>query len=429
MCRCIALAFILVFSTTNASAQDLRYIKHQITTLSGNTMHGRGYVQKGADRAGHYLVRQFQEMGLRPVGKDSVYTQDYSFPVNTFPGNVSLTIGKKTLVPGEDFLVDARSGSFQGEKLKVKTVDATKAFITTDDSRTLEQRLNPKGAPLVYWKHPDSVVGGSFVHRIAPDSLSKACYIVPVKGKMTWTVATKAFTKGATILYVQDSALPKRMKRTTVTVEAKLVDNNKQFNVMAMVPGTAVPDSFIVFTAHYDHLGMMGRNTLFPGASDNASGTALVLSLARYFVAHPQRYSVLFMLFSGEEAGLKGSKYFTEHPVVPLQQIRFLTNLDIMGDASQGVTVVNATEFSKEFGLLQQINTAQSLLPEIRSRGKAANSDHYFFSEAGVPAFFLYSNGGKGFYHDVFDKANTLSLTNIDKVTVLLEAFADRLQN
>jgi hypothetical protein len=99
-----------------------------------------------------------------------------------------------------------------------------------------------------------------------------------------------------------------------------------------------------------------------------------------------------------------------------------------MGSAENGVTVVNATEHPAEFSLLQSLNQKGGYLPEVRSRGKAANSDHYFFSEAGVPAFFLYNNGGPGYYHDVFDRPGTLPLTNVDKVLKLLMDFVAAIQ-
>jgi Zn-dependent M28 family amino/carboxypeptidase len=227
---------------------------------------------------------------------------------------------------------------------------------------------------------------------------------------------------------MQDSVLPRRLRRASIAIHSKLEPAVKCSNVVAMVPGTAVPDSFIVFTAHYDHLGKMGWDATFPGASDNASGTACVEWLAAHFAQQPQRYSMLFIAFSGEEAGLKGSHYFVEHSPVPLEKMRFLVNLDIMGSAENGVTVVNATGHHAEFSLLQSLNQEGGYLPEVRSRGKAANSDHYFFSEAGVPAFFLYNNGGPGYYHDVFDRPGTLPLTNVDKVLKLLMDFVAAIQ-
>lgn len=196
---------------------------------------------------------------------------------------------------------------------------------------------------------------------------------------------------------------------------------------MAMVPGT-LKDSFIVFTSHYDHLGMMGKEAMFPGANDNASGTSMMLYLASYYAQHPGRYTMVFIGFSGEEAGLIGSKYFTEHPLIPLNRIRFLTNLDMVGDATNGITVVNATTFKNEFELLKQINEKNHYLKEIKSRDKAANSDHYHFTEAGVPSFFIYSNGGKGYYHDVFDTPSNLSLNNVGKLSDLLIHFVSEIR-
>jgi len=189
------------------------------------------------------------------------------------------------------------------------------------------------------------------------------------------------------------------------------------------VPGK-VKDTFITFTAHYDHLGMMGDSTYFPGASDNASGTAMMLYLTSYLAAQPQHYSVLFIAFSGEETGLLGSSFYVQHPVVPLGSIKFLTNIDIMGDATDGVTIVNATEYPTEFDQLKRINDVQHYIPIIKSRGKAANSDHYHFTEAGVPSFFIYSNGGKGYYHDIYDIGAEVTLNHVEGVAKLLIDFA-----
>ncbi|WP_448636180.1 M28 family peptidase [Pedobacter panaciterrae] len=79
----------------------------------------------------------------------------------------------------------------------------------------------------------------------------------------------------------------------------------------------------MVITAHYDHLGGMGNKTYFPGANDNASGISFLLSLAKYYAANPQPYTMAFICFAGEEAGLLGSKYFTEYPLLALQKSGF----------------------------------------------------------------------------------------------------------
>jgi Zn-dependent M28 family amino/carboxypeptidase len=192
---------------------------------------------------------------------------------------------------------------------------------------------------------------------------------------------------------------------------------------MGMVKGTQQPDSFLVLCAHYDHLGSLGRNTWFPGANDNASGVAMLLELAAAIVEKPLPYSVLFVAFSGEEAGLLGSSFMAENPPVPLSKIRFLFNLDLMGFGEKGATVVNATLHPQEFARLQRLNEEGQYLTEIKARGKAANSDHFPFSEKGVPTFFMYLMGGPAYYHDVHDRPETLSLQGMRGSFRLIMAF------
>ncbi|MDQ6815507.1 MAG: M28 family peptidase, partial [Bacteroidota bacterium] len=123
------------------------------------------------------------------------------------------------------------------------------------------------------------------------------------------------------------------------------------------------------------------------------------------------------------EAGLLGSKYFTQHPLFPLKNIRFLLNLDLEGTGDKGITVVNATEYTKAFAALNAVNDSGHYLVKINPRGKAANSDHYWFSEKGVPAFFMYTLGGIKAYHDIFDKAETLPLTKYEDLFKLIVGF------
>jgi len=87
---------------------------------------------------------------------------------------------------------------------------------------------------------------------------------------------------------------------------------------------------------------------------------------------------MFLIAFGAEEAGLVGSKHFVEHPLFDLKQIRFLLNTDIMGSGEEGITVVNATLFKPEFEKLIELNEEGNYLPQIKSRGPAANSDHYF---------------------------------------------------
>jgi hypothetical protein len=431
MKRFISFLLIFTFGWFSSSAQlEKRWIKHHIALLAGRNMEGRGYVGDGRRAAEKYIIHRFKDYGLVPVTADSSFTQDYYFDVNTFPGEMELKINKKTLVPGEDYLVDAASASLKKRRLKIKVVDCLQWLDTTEYKTAFfdpDYKWSRKKA--YHLKNVDSFCKRTDEHPWHfTTKLGKGCFIIPEHGKMFWTVATEQMP--ATVFYVEDTVLPKKIKKVGVDVKAVFLDGfeNRNKNIIACVPGL-IKDSFIVFTAHYDHLGMMGSETCFPGASDNASGIAMLLYLADYFAKHPQHYTMVFIAFSGEEAGLLGSQYFVEHPLIPLENIKFLTNIDIMGDATDGVTVVNATEFPEQFALLQKINKDNNYLPQIKSRGKAANSDHYFFTQAGVPSFFIYSNGGPGYYHDVFDNVRSLPMTNIDRAAHLFTDFAQALNS
>jgi Iap family predicted aminopeptidase len=332
-------------------------------------------------KAAEYLSSQFQSYGLKPMSGND-FLQSFSYPVNTFPGKMDVTINGKDLVPGKDFIISPESKGVKGKG-------------------NLERA--------------DSV---QFVNR--PNRL-----IIKLEDKLTWSVAPEQ--ADFTLVEVDRNAFRETPESFKVNIENDLIKNFKTANVCAIVKGTVKPDSVIMMTAHYDHLGGMGKDTYFPGANDNASGISLLLNLAHYYAAHPQPYSIGFICFAGEEAGLIGSKYFTEHPMVPLKNIRFLINTDLAGTGEEGITVVNATEFPKEFAMMNAVNDENKLLVKINSRGKAANSDHYFFTEKGVPAFFFYTMGGIKAYHDVYDKAATLPLNEHEDLFKLVVKFNDKL--
>jgi hypothetical protein len=260
----------------------------------------------------------------------------------------------------------------------------------------------------------------------------KVAGIIEFNTKLTWGQSQKV--ADYCLITILSTAMDidfKALKQLTcnVTIQNKFIPEYQSQNLIGYVEGTLHPDSFIVFSAHYDHLGKLGPAIYFPGANDNASGCAMLLSLARYYSLHPPAYSIAFMAFGAEEVGLVGSRYYTEHPLFPLNNIRFLLNMDIMGTGEEGITVVNGSVFKKDFDALHQINMKNNFIKDIKTRGKAANSDNYYFSEKGVKAFFIYTLGGIKAYHDIYDKAETLPLNEFENLFNLITHFATYLQN
>ena len=370
-----------LFYFSELSAQDLSFGRKIVDTLTSPYFWGRGYTNDGMGKAANFLESQFKLYGLLPMdGK--YFLQHFSYPVNSFPGKMEVSINGKELIPGKDFIVapETKGTKAAGDLIKkdsVTFVNAEEKFIVhLDDKLTMD--LSPEVASYSMINVDKKSIRG-----------------VPASFK--------------------------------VNIENKLLKNFKADNVCAIVKGTVKPDSFIFITAHYDHLGGLGKDTYFPGANDNASGVSLLLNLAHYYAQHPQPYSIGFILFAGEEAGLIGSKYYTENPLIPLKKIRFLINTDLAGTGEEGITVVNATEFPKEFAMMNAVNDENKLLAKINSRGKAANSDHYFFTEKGVPSFFFYTLGGIKAYHDVFDIAATLPLNEHEDLFKLIIKFNQKL--
>ncbi|NCX94931.1 MAG: M28 family peptidase [Chitinophagia bacterium] len=402
-------------SLPSDSAGIKQWLKTEIEHLADSSMHGRGYVKGGRDSAAAYLTRRFAQIGLKPLGRKKMYAQPYTFSVSTFPGKMELILNGNTLVAGKDYMVDPGSVGCVKKDTILQTIDLSKITSTEDWEKQLT-RFKPNG--VYYLKNIDIAEKvADLKKRQLGQELPPATYIVPQKEKFTWWVEES--TNDATVIFVRDYAMqPYDSATVSINIEQKTITNCNNENLIGYVPGTQ-EDNYVIVSAHYDHLGMMGTDAIFPGASDNASGCAMMLYLAQYFMLHPQKYSMVFIAFSGEEAGLKGSKYFTNQPIVMLNKIKFLLNIDIMGDATEGITVVNATEYPDEYATLIQANRAHSYLPDLKSRGPAANSDHYHFFMAGVPSFFAYSNGGKGYYHDTDDKPETLSLKNIDAAAQL----------
>jgi len=371
------LILLVLLKGMNATAQDLAFGRKMLDTLTSEYFWGRGYTNEGMKKAAEFLSNEFKAYGLEPMSNEN-YLQRFSYPVNTFPGKMEVTVNDRELVPGKDYIVSPE----------------TKGMKSSGD---LEQL--------------DSI---QFINRGEK-------VIIKMMDKLTWDISPEVAPYA--LIQVDKKAIRGNPNSFAINIENKLISNFKTANVCGIVKGTEKPDSIIMITAHYDHLGGMGKDTYFPGANDNASGVALLLNLAHYYAQHPQKYSIGFICFAGEEAGLIGSKYYTENPLRPLKSIRFLLNTDLAGTGEEGIMVVNATEFPKEFEIMTKINEEDKLLTAVKPRGKAAISDHYFFTEKGVPSFFFYTMGGIKAYHDVFDKAATLPLNEHEDLFKLLVKF------
>lgn len=381
MMRKLLFVTLIFWNSSAALAQDSLYTRSILKTLCSEKCFGRGYVRNGLKNAQQYIVREIKAHGGQPLFGKS-YTQAFKHPVNTFPKNVRIVVNSQELEIGRDVIPGADNPSVTGT-----------CSLQAKDSVTYTGSIN--GVKI----------------------------LLKLSNKLTYTVARSQSPVFS--LEIDRNKFKSIPASLSIDFQNKFEPGFTSKNIACKIPGKSLSDSTIVFTAHYDHLGGIGRSCYFPGANDNASGVSMLLNLLAYYQLHPPKYTTLFVFFAGEEAGLLGSEYFVKHSPITLSNIKFLINLDLLGTGDDGIMVVNGAVFTKEFERLQTLNNTLSLLPQVKKRGKAANSDHYWFSENNVPAFFIYTMGGITAYHDIYDREATLPLTKYKQVYNLLLQFVE----
>ena len=410
-----ALLLFTLFLVGISNAQDSSYAKEMIDSLCAPRYHGRGYVFQGDVKAASFIERQCKEKGLKSFGNS--YAQSFTLGVNTFPGDMSVKFNGELLQTGVDYQVNPGSqkitGSYKVLYLKPNMVKNQEKILKTASKKKVQNRF------VVIDEASENAIIEEFSKGINQNPLNAKGYVLLKEKKLTWWVSRRTYN--TTILDVSKEGLDKKIKTVDLAIDQEWISDYQSQNVVAFIPGQV--DSMIVFSAHFDHLGRMGKDTYIAGASDNASGSAMLLDLADYYVEHPPKYNTVFIWFAGEEAGLVGSKFFVEHPLFPLNKIKFLLNLDLMADAKKGITVVNGSIFNDAFDRLNAINERESLLNQVKARGAAANSDHYPFYEKGVLSFFIYTEGDYKHYHDVNDVPENIPLTNYSEVFQLITSF------
>jgi hypothetical protein len=410
-----ALLFYLVLASAGY-AQNMASVKTTIEYLCSPDLAGRGYLEQGDQKAAAWIGQELANRGVKPL-RDT-YFQSFNLSINTFPKEPTLKIGKKNLVYGVDFLVQPFSKAGSGKAVLIP-LDAKILQDKTLREKTFGQNFE-NGAVLTRTQDFDALLE---VTKTQVDKIRQApVYLELEAQKLTASVAQNPYNKPIFKLSPAWSFLMDNPAKTTLKYQVAPVwiEQYTSQNVVGMLEGKLQPDSFLVVTAHYDHLGKIGKKVYFPGANDNAAGIAMLLELADYFVQNPPNYSVLFIAFGAEEAGLIGSKYFVENPWIDLKAIKLLVNLDLIGTGDDGMTVVNGTVFPAIFQRIEEINAQHNFFSQVKARGVAFNSDHYYFSEQNVPAIFIYLMGGIKAYHDIDDRPETLPLTKFQELFQLL---------
>lgn len=405
----------------NLNGQNKVFAKEIVKTLTSEDYAGRGYVNDGHNKAANYIAEKFKELGLE--GFDSDYKQEFQIDVNTFNGNSDVKIDGKLMYAGVDFIVDPSCPSIKGKydlvwlnpkivgntnkMMKFSSKDFKNSFLIIDKTGITDStQLN-------------------FLNGMLYNPFKAKGIVLVQNEKFTWGISKRQHNYP--ILYIKKNLISFSNKKIELNIDATLKQGEITQNVLGYVKGTEKPDSFIVFSAHYDHIGMLGEDAIFPGANDNASGTSMIIDLARHYALpeNKPKTSILFIAFGAEEVGLLGSKFYVQKPYFPLEKILFQINTDIMGTGDDGITMVNATKNPDIYQAFKKINDKKKYLKRIKKRGKAANSDHHPFDKKGVKAIFLYTMGGSKAYHDIYDTGENLTLSKYNEVFQLITDFIE----
>jgi Zn-dependent M28 family amino/carboxypeptidase len=451
----------------------------EVKYLASPELKGRGTGTPGLEKAAKYIEKQFRAAGLQPLGGD--YFQRFPVTTNARLGSHSRfeyaeNGRKKTLKLQQDFvpfnfsasgrlsgrLVFAGYGitapeyhydDYAGLEVKDKIVvvlrhepqenDEKSVFagkLLTEHAQSWSKAVNAKrhGAAGVL------LVADRANHRSDPDDVEKfgraagpinaGIPFVQVKAATVeeWFSATGKNLEQLAAgidkdLKPRSFALPDSLQ-VSATVELKREVRTVR-NVAGYLPGQT--DEYVILGAHYDHLGLGEQYSLAPsqagkphlGADDNASGTAGVIELARWFGSQPKpKRGILFLAFAGEELGLLGSRYWVDHPELPLAKAVAMINLDMIGRLRDRKVYVGGARTGTTFkAVLEEILPKHRLKADLSGGMDVGSSDHTSFTSKQVPALFFFS----GLHGDYHKPSDTWDKIDAPDAAELLRAVAD----
>jgi hypothetical protein len=460
------------------TAADLRA---HLEVLASDAYEGRETAKKGQKMAAEYIKNRFRELGIPELPSGGYYQ---NVPLEEFlPGNGTVTAGTQSFSFGKDFFytsgttdqnLTAPEMVFAGYGIETKgwkdygkqkhtgkvviiladePVDATgKSMITgtTEKSDWSTQRrlkinsARDRGAKALFIVLPEyEKRKQEMQHAIETTTLQlkgvkdeprmPVLYISPqmanaLLGEKTDVLALREKInrkgKSKSIAVKQPcSIVIQREKREVITE-----------NVLGYLEGSDLKNELIVITAHYDHIGMEG-NVVFNGADDDGTGTVTILELAEAFVKAKKdgkgpRRSILFMTVSGEEKGLLGSEWYSEHPVFPLSQTVCNLNIDMIGrsdpehekDTAAYLYLIGSDKLSSQLKVVSETANNTYCGIKLDYRYDAPDdpnffyyrSDHYNFARKNVPVIF-YFNGTHADYHKETDEVNKINFPLMER--------------
>jgi hypothetical protein len=418
------------------TANDL---KADVSFLACDALEGRATPSKGLDIAAEYIASEFRRAGLEPAGDDGYFQ---TAPYASITPNLE---GLELTLETGDRLIKAESASMGLQEAAAADLSHVRAVkVTMKDAAALDA-LTPdqvRGKVLLLVIPPDTQYS---VTRGIPDAVVRLepALVLSVRTHGQGLSAgprlrdTSAPGAKVPILAVWDAAIQAavaaaREATVSVHIPAPAAVPVKLRNVIGVLRGSdpALEDTYLVLTAHYDHLGVRGSGDggqIYNGANDDASGTSSVVEIAKALAALGQRprRSIVFMTLFGEEIGELGSRYYCQHPVFPLTKTVADINLEQLGrtDDTEGprplqfnLTGFDYTDIAVFLSKAGEETGIRVVNDEKNSDAFFGRSDNAAFAGAGVPSTTLSVSYIFPDYHRPGDKWPKLDYDNMAKV-------------
>ena len=393
--RIVVFCCLLLF-TGKISAQDsLRYfhpdtLAEMIGFLAADSLKGRANYTPSLEKAALYISAQFEKAGLQPLAGYSTYPQPF---IPDLPFNQRL------------------------EQVKVNGVTQPERSYFYTSSYQFPPTLRTGDFTVIHFSNASTDSFINTVNRAMDTITSPLLFIVPVADlKLLALLREKQFKVPAHTLLI----IASNEEHPVVEVALKPDIRKKMlFNVIGMLPGIGLQNEFVLITAHYDHLGVQkgGRDSIYNGANDNASGTAAMLSMVRYFAGlKNNERTILFAAFAGEELGLFGSMYLAS--MLDAKALTAMFNLEMLGkvnDVGRRSLIITGESRSTLGKIMRKYcKTIKIAFDMNRDERLFERSDNHPFALQGVPAhtFMCFTPSDKN-YHQPSDEIKTLDMNNL----------------
>lgn len=417
----------------------VKRLKVDIEILASDQMEGREPGTSGEIKARDFLVQRMTDIGLSPKGSEG-YVQAFSYLENVKYSfnNTSLSINDNTLSLNHHFTPTHLSANGRINDVPVLSIgygihspndgycDYTRLDVEINGYIALMDITSPNNIP---GEAPSLLIRAME----AVDRGAVGLILYTTDKKQNWSQQKYKQIKsiGIPVIFLKQKAFEvvalSDIENASIAV-AQYESPAQAHNVIGFLDNGA--DNTVAIVAHYDHLGYggdgshyKGQKKIHNGADDNASGTAAILELARYFKTnkYQENNNFLFITFSAEEKGLLGSKYFVQNPTLPLSQLNYLINMDMIGRMEEGMALTIEGLGSSLVWEETLKNVDCNAFPLKLKKRENGPSDHKAFYYAGVPALHFWT-GKHNDYHRPTDDAEKINFEAESKIITYIES-------